>query len=94
MNFDIDPTTLIGLGGAFLTTMAYFPQVLKTWQTKSAEDMSWVMLIALCIGVVLWLIYGFKLHNTPLIAANIVTLTFTTTILGLKIVYSPKRADG
>ncbi|MGD1849228.1 MAG: SemiSWEET family sugar transporter [Cyanophyceae cyanobacterium] len=93
MNIDVDITTLIGLSGAFFSTIAYFPQVVKTWQTKSAEDMSWAMLIALCMGIVLWLVYGLKLHNMPLIAANIVTLTFTTTILGLKFAYSSKQ-DG
>ncbi|MEM1426985.1 MAG: SemiSWEET transporter [Cyanobacteria bacterium P01_H01_bin.130] len=93
MLLNLEPTTLLGISAGFLTTMAYFPQVMKTWQSKSAEDMSWTMLVALCVGIVLWLVYGLEVHDTPVIVANIVTLMFTTTILGLKIAYSPRVTD-
>lgn len=93
MSFNPDPTTLLGICAGFLTTTAYFPQLMKIWRSKSAEDMSWTMLVVLCVGIVLWLIYGLEMHDAPVIVANTVTLTLTTTILGLKIAYSPRVTD-
>lgn len=79
--------TTLGLIAGTLTTAAYFPQLLKTWRSKSAGDISWSMLITLCLGIVLWLVYGTYVHDLPVILANIVTLLTTSFILMLKIRY-------
>jgi MtN3 and saliva related transmembrane protein len=70
----MDGVTLLGLLAGTLTTVAFFPQLLKTWRTKSAADVSLGMLITFCIGVFLWLVYGFLLGALPIILANLVTL--------------------
>nr|WP_202950669.1 SemiSWEET transporter [Pseudanabaena sp. PCC 6802] len=79
--------TTLGLVAGVLTTLAYLPQVIKTWKSKSAQDLSWSMLIVLCIGIVLWLVYGFSIQDIPIIAANVVTLILASIILALKIKY-------
>ncbi|MFN6460414.1 MAG: SemiSWEET transporter [Nostoc sp. DedVER02] len=63
------------------------PQMFKTWQTKSAKDVSSITLITFIIGVFLWLIYGIYLQALPIILANSVTLFFNLIILWLKIKY-------
>jgi len=83
----MDFTTTLGLVAGTLTTAAYLPQVLKTWKSKSADGISWSMLVILCFGVVLWLLYGVYEHDLPVICANVVTLMLSTLILGLKIRY-------
>lgn len=83
MNF----LTFIGLAAATLTTIAFLPQMFKTWRTKSAKDVSFVMLITFISGVSLWLIYGIYLQALPIILANAVTLIFNLIILWLKIKY-------
>lgn len=93
MALNIDVTTLIGFGGAFCTTIAFLPQVIKTWRTKSARDMSWAMLLIFTTGVAMWLIYGLLLTNWPLIAANVVTLALNGTILVLKFLYEFRGSD-
>jgi MtN3 and saliva related transmembrane protein len=85
MEFDF--TTTLGLVAGVLTTIAYVPQLIKTWQSKSANDLSWSMLIILCTGIILWLVYGTSVHDVPIIAANIVTLLLASIILVLKIKY-------
>lgn len=80
-------TTTLGLVAGTLTTIAYLPQLIKTWKSKSADDISWSMLMILCLGIVLWLVYGIAVHDLPLIAANIVTLILASIILGLKVRY-------
>ncbi|MEL6223886.1 MAG: SemiSWEET transporter [Cyanobacteria bacterium J06626_14] len=79
--------TALGLVAGTLTTAAYLPQLIKTWRSKSAGDISWSMLITLCLGIVLWLVYGVYVHDIPVILANIVTLLLTSFILILKIRY-------
>ncbi len=83
--------TALGLIAGVLTTIAYLPQLIKTWQTKSAHDLSWTMLIVLCTGIILWLVYGFYVHDIPIIAANIVTFIFASMILTLKIRYKSEE---
>lgn len=79
--------TLLGLLAGTLTTISFVPQLLKTWRTKSAKDMSLPMLISFCSGVLLWLVYGILLQATPVILANFITLILALIILGLKLTY-------
>ncbi|WP_235018558.1 MULTISPECIES: SemiSWEET transporter [Tolypothrichaceae] len=72
---------------ATLTTFSFLPQMIKTWQSKSAKDVSYIMLITFNIGVFLWIIYGISLQSLPVILANGVTLFFNIIILWLKIKY-------
>jgi MtN3 and saliva related transmembrane protein len=83
----MDFLTVIGLAAATLTTIAFLPQMFQTWQTKSAKDVSFVMLITFMSGLLLWLIYGIYLQSLPIIFANSVTLFFNLIILCLKIKY-------
>jgi MtN3 and saliva related transmembrane protein len=59
----------------------------KTWKTRSAEDVSLGMLVTFCTGVALWLVYGLLTGALPVIAANVVTLILALTILMLKLRY-------
>jgi MtN3 and saliva related transmembrane protein len=79
-------TEIIGYAAAVLTTFAFVPQVVKSWRSRSAGDLSFVALIALTIGVFLWLIYGIALGSAPIIAANATTFVLTSALLVMKIV--------
>jgi MtN3 and saliva related transmembrane protein len=79
---------LLGLIAGTLTTIAFFPQLLKTWKSKSAKDVSLVMMITFSVGVSLWIVYGLALGAMPIVATNVVTLSLAILILILKIRYS------
>jgi MtN3 and saliva related transmembrane protein len=83
----MDFITILGLVAGALTTIAFLPQMFQIWRTKSARDVSYVMLIVFMIGLFLWLIYGIILGALPVILANGVTLFFNLIILWLKIKY-------
>ena len=83
----MDFITILGLIAGALTTIAFLPQLFKTWKSKSAKDVSLETLAIFSIGVFLWLIYGIYLHALPIILANLLTLIFNLIILGLKIKY-------
>ena len=83
----MDLITILGLVAGTLTTLAFLPQLLKIWQTKSAKDISFNTLIMFNIGIFLWLIYGIYLKALPIILANLFTLIFNMIIVWLKIRY-------
>ena len=77
-------TTTIGLCAAFLTTVAFVPQALKTWRTGSAEDFSWGWLVLLSAGLGTWLVYGLLKSDVAIISANAMTLTLVLSIALVK----------
>ncbi|MBS0473058.1 MAG: SemiSWEET family sugar transporter [Proteobacteria bacterium] len=77
--------TLIGLAAAFCTTVAFLPQVIRSWRTRSTADLSLSMFLIFTTGIALWLVYGLFMHDLPLIAANGVTLVLSGTILFFKL---------
>lgn len=81
----------IGFVAGTLTTIAFLPQLERTWRTKSADDMSLAMLLTFTTGVFLWLIYGLYLMAWPIIATNAITFVLTLAILVLKVKYQKRR---
>lgn len=81
-----DPTW-IGTTAATLTTIAFAPQAIKAWRSRSTADVSLAMFLMLTTGIALWLTYGLLIGDGPLIAANAVTLVLALAILAAKIKY-------
>lgn len=84
----MNTVTLLGLVAGALTTVSFLPQLFKIWQSKSASDLSFVMLLILNTGVFLWLVYGFLIGDTAVIVTNSLTLILACVILGFKLKYS------
>jgi MtN3 and saliva related transmembrane protein len=78
---------LLGFAAGTLTTCAFWPQLQKTWVSKSAGDVSMGMLAIFSSGVCLWFWYGMVLHSWPIILTNFITLLLTGAILVLKLRY-------
>ena len=77
----------LGYIAGFLTTIAFLPQVIKVWHTKSTKDISIWMFLIFTTGVLLWLIYGLMIINYSLIIANTITLILSISILIAKILF-------
>jgi MtN3 and saliva related transmembrane protein len=80
-------TEVIGMVAGTLTTIAFVPQVLRIYRTKSARDVSYLTFGIFSVGVVLWLIYGVLIRSPAIVAANVVTLLLAATVLVLKARY-------
>jgi MtN3 and saliva related transmembrane protein len=80
-------TNLIGFLAACLTTLAFLPQAIKVWRTRSTSDLSLAMFLIFCLGVICWLLYGLAIGALPLILANAVTLVLAGSILLCKLIY-------
>jgi MtN3 and saliva related transmembrane protein len=83
-------TSLLGFIAGALTTIAFIPQVLHAWRSKSCDDLSWGMLFTFAAGVVLWMVYGIRLWAMPVIVANAVTLALLLAIMALKARYAAR----
>ena len=77
-----------GYFAAILTTVAFLPQLIKTLNTKKAEDVSLITLIMFITGVGSWIIYGYKISSSPILIANIMTFILNLFILISKLYYS------
>jgi len=80
----MDFVTVLGLIAGSLTTIAFLPQIFKTWQSKSAKDISSEWLVIFSSGILLWLIYGLLIDSLPIILSNSITLVLTLIILFFK----------
>ena len=83
----MDYVNLIGSIAGTLTTISFMPQVIKTYKSKSAKDLSLGMFSLFCVGIVLWLVYGLLNHDLPVIISNVVTLILSSTLLYFKLKY-------
>ena len=79
---------IFGYIAAVLTTAAFLPQLIKTLKTKKADDVSLITLIMFIIGVLCWIIYGYKISSIPILLANLITLILKILILFSKIYFS------
>lgn len=83
----MEPVKILGLVAGALTTVAFVPQVVKTYQSRSAKDLSLGMFLIFCTGTICWLTYGILIGNLPVIAANAVTLALSSLLLFFKFRY-------
>lgn len=81
----MDGVEYVGMIATSLATLAFLPQVLKTWRTRSAHDFSLVTLLMLEVGTAIWIFYG-VMRNAPAIwIGNSVTLALAGFILLMKL---------
>jgi MtN3 and saliva related transmembrane protein len=76
---------MVGYFAGFLTTLSFLPQVVKTWKSKSASDLSLGMFSVFSVGVLCWLSYGVLLQEPPIIFWNTITLVLVLSILVMKL---------
>ena len=82
----MDNIEYIGFMAGFCTTIAFLPQIIKILRTKSTKDISVLMYLIFCTGLILWIIYGYLSVSYSLIAANVITLILAlfTVLMKLK----------
>ena len=83
----------IGFAAGTLTTLAYLPQALHSFRTRSVRDLSQTMLLALNAGLLLWVVYGFWISSLPLVLTNSLTFVLAFPLLVMKLRFH-KEAEG
>ena len=84
MTLDLSSAEIFGFAAATLSTIAFLPQVIKTWKTQSAKDVSYALLLTFSTGCFCWVIYGYQADAKPVMIANSFTLALNLAILAMK----------
>ena len=75
----------MGYVAAFLTTVAFVAQAVRTLRTRDTRGISLGMYVVFTVGIVCWFGYGIALGSWPMIIANAITFVLAAVILGLKL---------
>ena len=75
----------LGYAAAFLTTISFFPQAVKTLRSGDTRSISFGMYALFTAGVALWSLYGWVVGDGPVLIANMMTLLPATIVLQRKI---------
>jgi len=78
---------ILGMLAGTITSITFLPQVIKVWKSRSAKDLSLIMLLLLMVGVSLWLAYGLVLGDAAIIYTNSMVLLMTLILLFFKLKY-------
>ena len=78
---------IIGIIGAILSGITFFPQVYRTWKLKSAKELSLTMILIILLSNVIWLIYAFNKNDMAIIYANLFVGSCALIILYFKLKY-------
>ncbi|MBK8951147.1 MAG: hypothetical protein IPM85_01105 [Chitinophagaceae bacterium] len=78
---------ILGYAAGAVTAFTFLPQVIKTWQSKSAK-ISLNMFIIAFVNEIMWLVYGIMLNNWVIISTNAVMLIMSGIMIMLKRKYN------
>jgi MtN3 and saliva related transmembrane protein len=85
--------TYLGFLAGILTTIGFLPQVIKSYKSKSAKDVSLRQPLLLLAGMLLWLVYGIHLQDWAIMLANTVSIALNICIVILKISYDYRKPE-
>jgi MtN3 and saliva related transmembrane protein len=83
----LDIAETLGFAAGFLTTIAFIPQVVKIWRSKSARDVSLPAFATFTVGIGIWIAYGIVKDAPPIVLWNAVTMGLAIAILAMKVKY-------
>ncbi|MDD5306476.1 MAG: SemiSWEET transporter [Deltaproteobacteria bacterium] len=86
----MDDLTILGLAAGGLTTLSLVPQVMKTWRSKSARDVSLGMYAIFISGLTLWGVYGVLRRDASIVIANAMTLVLSLAVVAMKLTYKSR----
>lgn len=81
-------TDVLGLIGAFLSSITFIPQVFKAWQTKSVGDLSMSMMLIVFTSTIIWLLYGWfneKGILWPVVICNTIIMLLSVMLIYFKL---------
>jgi len=78
---------IVGYIAGFLVAVSLSPQVIKTWRTRSARDISIIWTVILMSGLSLWVVYGIVNRIVPLAVFGIIEFLLALTLFIFKMIY-------
>lgn len=78
----------LGYFAGSLTVLSFLPQVIRTWKTKQARDLSLGMFALLVTASSLWILYGVIIESWPVIVTNVGMVVLNGALATAKLRYS------
>lgn len=78
---------ILGMTAGTISAITFLPQVIKTYRSRSAKDISVLMFTLATVSVILWLVYGIMINNGPVIYTNSCVLILSVIMLYFKLKY-------
>ena len=82
---------IVATSAPIVNSIQLFPQLYKTYTTKSVRDLSFYSLLLILTTNILWLLHGYFIFDISLIAAGIFSMTINITLLTLYFLYKKGR---
>ena len=76
---------VLGTAGTILSTVSLMPQVVRTWRTRSASDISAAWLMAALASMLVWVAYGSLIDAPALVLVNVLCFAQCAYILFVKL---------
>jgi len=86
--------TTLGMIGTALSTFSLLPQVVHTWRTRSAADLSAAWLVVALLSMLVWISYGSLVEAPAIVWANALTFVQAAYILAVKLQADRKPSPG
>jgi MtN3 and saliva related transmembrane protein len=83
----MDWIEIVGYFGSFLSAITFFPQVYKTWKTKSVGDLSMGMILIVFASTMVWIVYGIARDIGPVIACNSIMCVLVACLIYFKLTF-------
>lgn len=83
----MDGIQVFGFLAGIVTASGMMPQVIKTFKTKKAGELSIQMFLFYLVGFSMWITYGVIREDFPIIVTNSVSIVLTALMLYFKIRY-------
>ena len=87
MTESINIIEIVGFMAGSLIAVSFLPQVIKSWKTKSTNDIAISLTIFNLSGQILWTLYGIGINSISLIVMSSITLLMTLSLFVLKLKY-------
>lgn len=89
----MDYVKILGLTAGTISSIAFLPQVIHVWKTRSVKDLSLNMLGLLILSVSMWLAYGILVKDVAIIYTNSMVLAMCLILLFFKFKFKPMKNE-
>jgi len=79
---------ILGFIAGIITSIGFFPQLIRGYRTKKLEDLSYFMPMVLALGMTLWFTYGYFINSIAVMAANTFSICCSIALIIMKKKYS------
>ncbi len=76
---------ILGTSGTILSTVSLMPQVVQTWRTRSAADISAAWLVVALVSMVIWIAYGRMIDAPAIVLVNVLCFLQCAFLLFVKL---------